>query len=208
MRLGAVTFLLAVALSGCGNNDPKIPPELRDLIDQGGGISTGTTVENLCFAGWRNPSASGFDAGAFDSEPVCFDDFFNDPEASLLLVNTAAIWCEACEVEWGGTGSQPRLEDEVRRRAPDGLRLLGTLFQDVDREPADAQNLSLWAETFEIGLPFALDPEFQMGRFADPLLQPYNMVVDTRTREIVVETNGNQPAILFSAIDQALAERN
>ncbi len=203
--LGPLSLILLLA--GCGNNGPNIPPELRELIDPGA-FSSGATVDNLCFSGWRSPRAAGFDPKAFDAEPVCFDDFFSDPDARVLMVNTAAIWCEACEVEWGGTGSQPKLEDEVQKREADGLRLLGTLFQDADRQPATRDNLAAWARTFDIAAPFVLDPDFRMGVFADPLLQPFNMIIDTRTRTVITQTNGNQPAILFAEIDRALGERN
>lgn len=200
-------IVLGCLLFGCGENAPSIPEELLSALD--GGVSVNSNqVQDLCFDGWLDPRAVDYDVAAIDEGQVCLANFFDDSDARLVLVNTAAIWCVACQQEWGGSGDRPPLEEEARSRFDRGLRVFGVLFQDRDEQPATLRDASVWTRTYEIGVPFAVDPDFKMGLYADPIVQPYNMVIDTRTREIVTEVNGDQPAILFSTIDRELDARS
>ena len=44
---------------------------------------------------------------------ICFADFYEPDtnEPRLLLVNTAALWCSACQVEYGGSGARASLDE-------------------------------------------------------------------------------------------------
>lgn len=216
MRRASLTVLSSALALGCGAHaDDEIPRDLLEAIEARNanqddypagpkGSDRGDVAPNVCVEGWRNPLGEGFDED--EMETICFADFW-DPQAAehrLLLVNTAAIWCVACQVEYGGTGSRPTLAEEVRERTEAGLRILGTLFQDSARDPATNADGALWAQTFDVDFPFGIDRDFEMGAFADPVVQPFNLVIDTRTMEIVLQIQGDNPGQLWPAIDEQL----
>lgn len=216
-RLAFVPRSLPLLLSAfaCGSHaDDDIPEGLLDAIrSQGGdgaypdgptGGEVGDLAPNVCVTGWREPSAAGFEVDAM--QQICFGDF-HAPDADgvrLLLVNTAALWCSACQVEYGGSGTRPSLADEVRERSARGLSVLGTLFQDAARRPAELGHGVEWARAFEVDFPFGIDPDFEMGAFADADVQPFNLVIDARTMRVVLRVNGDNPDQLWPAIDERL----
>jgi hypothetical protein len=177
----------AVAACACGQTyADDIPPALIDAIknpnvparpDSGAlsypdppyGGQVGDTIQNLCFVGWKNPKADGFDPDK--AVPICIDEFY-DPSGTrnkLLLIESAAVWCAPCRTEYGGSGNRPSLATHLARRQSQGFRLLGTLFQDASAEPADMMDASLWARTFDVSFPFAVDEDHQqLGLFSPP----------------------------------------
>ena len=212
-------LMLAASLGACGNNGAEVPPELIDAIrdrqsEQPSdypvgpyGTEVGDTVANLCFdEGWRDPMAVNFDPAAF--ERICFSDFYDaaGAEQVILLVNAGAVWCTSCRLEYGGTAARESLSEALAARAARGFRLLGTLFQDTDSNPATPADGVLWAQTYDVDFPFAIDPNFEMGAFTQAASAPYNMLVDTRTMEIILSLEGDQPAIIFGAVDSFLAD--
>ncbi len=208
--------VLALLALGCGSkSNDEIPEELLAAIAAGQasggdypegpyGSEIGDVAQDVCIRAWTNPQAA--DYAASELEPLCFSDFY-DPEAeknALLLVNTSAIWCQACRTEYAGSSARPSLSEEVAERYDSGLRIMGVLFQGVDREPATERDAELWAQTFEVDFAFGLDESFAMGAFADPQKQPFNMVLDTRTMEIALVVEEDDPRTLWPAIDSLL----
>lgn len=205
----AWAFVLTV---GCGSNASDVPPELLDAIRDSEREATGTQVgdrvPNFCFEGWPDPARAGFDPGRL--EPLCLHDF-EDPSgqsAELLLVNAAALWCTACRVEYGGSGDRRSLAEQLEARQAAGFRILGTLFQDNGGEPATAEDAVTWATTYDVAFPFAIDPKFQLGVFTTPSQAPFNLLLDARNMEILLTLEGDQPAVLFSMVDDLLAQRS
>lgn len=211
--LGLVTLLAA---SGCGaQNNGDIPPELLQAIAEGGGSdmdypagptggAVGDVADNRCVRGWQDPAASGYAPSAM--QPICLGDFW-DPQAKdhrLLLVNTAAIWCQVCQLEYQGSGSRGPLREEAQTRKVAGLRVLGSLFQDGSYQPATERDAINWARTFDVDFPFGLDAEFEFGAFAAADVQPLNMVIDTRTMKILLKAQEAEAA--WALIDSLLAE--
>ncbi len=207
---------LVLCASGCGAKDnDEIPEELLTAIAAGQGSGDdypagpygseiGDVAVNVCIRAWTNPKATNYDAAQLES--LCFSDFY-DPqgaEHALLLVNTSAIWCTACRSEYGGSASRPALSEEVAERYERGLRVLGVLFQGAQRDPATEAEAQLWAESFEVDFAFGLDAPFAMGAFADPQKQPFNMLLDTSTMEIVLVVEEDDPLTLWPAIDSLL----
>ncbi len=202
---------LCIALAGCGTNRPEIPPE---LLAQAGcqtagypsgpyGGEPGELVQNLCFQGFRSPDASQAAERAGSLDDVSFGDFY-DPEGEryeILLINSAAIWCSACQVEHQ---TLPNHQDELRAR---GLVVLSALFQDAMRDPAVVDDLVVWVETFSPNFPMLLDPDYQLGTYARAETAPLNLVVDARSMRILDKFIGDQSTVLWPFIENELSSR-
>lgn len=201
----------SLLLLSCGTNAPKIPAELLNQADSGScaapqyptgpfGAEEGDTLGNLCFAGFRSPATVSHEASSL--ETVAFSDYY-DPTGSkgyrLLLINTAAVWCSACRTE------HETLSAENDEYTPKGLRIVSTLFQDAQQNPATLHDLSTWVGTFSSDYAMVLDPEYQMGTYASASSAPLNLVVDARTMKIEKKLLGNQATVLWPFIDAALA---
>lgn len=199
---------------GCGANGADVPPALLEAIGKQGsaagypagpyGAHVGDTVQNLCFQGWKDPSAASYDPAKL--EKICLQDFHDDPDAKLLLIESCAIWCAACRAEYGGSGNRPSLGGQLAAREAQGFRVIGTLFQNQSASPASESDLATWARTFAIDFPFALDDAHQLALFTSPDVAPFNMLVDTRTMKIVLELDGDEPAVLFGKADAVLGK--
>jgi len=212
-------LLVAPALAGCGGQ-VDIPPALLDAIkhpiipDAGSayppppyGGQTGDTAPNLCFQGWSDPAGANFDPAKFTR--ICFGDY-HDPtgaQTKLLLVESSAVWCVACKVEYGGSNNRPSLADQLAQRKSQGFRVVGTIFQNDARNPASGSDAAAWARTYDLSFPFVLDNQHQLGQLKAPTtVAPYNVLIDTRSMKIILELTGDEPATLFQTVDDFLAK--
>jgi len=198
----AVPLLVSCwALLGCGTNRPEIPDELKHA-GNAYGSEEGDTVQNFCFVGYRDPTTARSDAADF--ETVCFYDY-HDPNGTkgyaVLIVNTAAVWCQACKVE------HSTLPDRFTELAPRGLALLSALFEDTDSNPAQPEHLNAWIGAFDVNFPMVLDPEYQMGTYASRETAPLNLIIDARTMVILKKEIGDHPAVLWPFVEEQLAQR-
>jgi hypothetical protein len=207
-----VPGLAALCLLACGSNAPEVPQELLegttgcqapDYPDRGFGAELGDVVDNACFIGYRAPDRVASDAA--HRETVAFSDYY-DPAGtkgvSLLLVNTAAIWCSACVAEHGS------LPEHARALAPQGLVILSTLFQDGQRNAATLDDLERWIDNFQPNFPMVADPDLQLAAYASPASAPLNMLVDPRSMKILRKYVGDQSAVMWPYIESELARRS
>ena len=220
-RISAWLAVAAVTL-GCGTNRPTIPDEL--LHDEAGigaagypagpyctnvnDCVEGAKVGNFTFAdGWMNPAADGYDIAKL--KPISFSDFYDPTGAKyeLLMVNTAAFWCGACQVEHGGSTNKPSLNEHVDALGTRGFAIFSLVFQDAQSNPATVENLKAWAETFETRFALARDPEYQMGRYAASQNAPLNLVIDAKTMTILRVFLGDQSAVIWPFVENELQAR-
>jgi hypothetical protein len=196
-------------LVGCGSNTPQIPPELLGTntgcrvpgYPSGPyGREEGNVLQNLCFRGWRNPTAVEHTEASL--ETIAFSDY-HDPQGTkktrLLIVNTAALWCSACQEE------HKKLPAQFSEYSSRGLAVIATLFQDNKRNPATPKDLGVWADTFDTNFPLALDPDYQMGEYASAETAPLNLLVDAQSMTILKKIIGDQPTVLWPFIEQKLS---
>ena len=99
---------LALFALACGSNRPEIPPELLvapencspfDYPEAPYGTEPGAVASNSCFKGWSRPNETAHEADTLTD--LSFGRYY-DPAGDryeLLLVNSAALWCSACQVE-------------------------------------------------------------------------------------------------------------
>lgn len=216
VRLLGFAMLFATAAACGSQSDADIPPELLQAIAQRNdeleypegetGGAVGDIATNICFPTWENPTADRYDVTALSER--CLSDYF-DPEAEehkLLFVVSSAIWCQACQVEFGGSGSLPPLREDVAARRARGLRTWGGLFQDAQGNPATPDDGARWARAFEVDFPFGVDADFRLGRFAKADAQPLHLLIDTKTMRIVHKATGGNLSLLWDKVDALLAE--
>lgn len=201
-------LVLSPGLGGCGSGAPTIPDELLACGGQSNeddyppgpyGAEVGDTVENFRFRGYAQPAASR------ELSNVSFADFFDRDGSSgvrLLLLNTAAAWCQPCQIE------HLDLPRRVEELGPRGLRVLSMLFQDSDGRPAAESTLESWVTTFDTNFPMLLDPAYQMGRYGPADTPPLNLVVDPRDMSILRIFVGNQEGPMWSFVEEELDRRN
>lgn len=205
-------FALLLSLcAGCGANAPEIPEEL--LSTSGGcgapsypegpyGGEEGDTVENACFRGFRAPNT--IEPSPERLETLAFSDFY-DPQGTkgvrLLMLNTAAIWCQPCQNEHEG------LDERVAELGPKGLAVLSALFQNARHEPAGEADLVAWVNAFGTNFSMAIDPEYQMDRYASADTAPLNLIVDPRNMKILRKYIGDQPAVIWPFVEAELERR-
>lgn len=216
VRFAYITLLFATS-SGCGTqSDSDIPPELLAAIAQhdealsypsgvtGGAV--GDVATNICFRAWEKPKDQGYDPSSLEQR--CLGDYY-DPKGEhhrLLFIASSAIWCQSCQVEFGGAGTAAPLGEDVAARHDRGLRAFAGLFQDAQGNPATDDDAVRWARSFEVNFPFGVDSDFTLGRFAKADAQPLHMLIDTRTMKIVHKATGGNISLLWEKVDGLLAD--
>ncbi len=215
-RMAGLVVVAGFLAMACGSqSDSDIPPELIEALKQTANAPqypTGTTggelgdvATDICFDGWENPTRAEFDLAALEQR--CLHDYYdpNGESHSLLFVVSSAIWCQACQTEFGGSTSEPPLSEQVTTRYAAGLRAFGGLFQNAAGDPATAEDAQRWAQTFGVAFPFGLDDAFTLGRFAKVNAQPLHMLVDTRDMTIVYKATGGNIQLLWTEVDRRLS---
>jgi hypothetical protein len=198
-------------LVACGTNAPEIPPELLEpppascgspYYPEGPyGTEVGEVAADVCFQGWERPGEVTHEADTLTS--LSFGRY-SDPTGEryeLLLVNSAALWCMACQVE------HEELPARYEEYAPRGVVILSALFQDREGEPATVADLELWVETFDTPFPMALDPDYQLGAYASAASAPLNLLLDARSMRIIEKFTGDQSTVLWRLIEDELTRR-
>ena len=201
--------LLALA---CGSNAPEVPKELLGggsscaataYPTEGFGAEVGEVVENQCFTGYRAPDRIAADEQ--HRETIAFSDYY-DPTGSrgysLILINTAAIWCSACVAE------HDTLPEHATELGPQGLVILSTLFQDAKRNGATLEDVERWVSSFHTNFPMVADPGVLLGAYASPDLAPLNMLVDPRSMKILRKYVGDQGTVMWPYIQTELKARS
>lgn len=208
---GFAALLLALTPSvvACGSNTPELPPELLEANDTNEqvypagpyGAEPGDTARNMTFRGLRLPVADRVAEQATNLERIALADYVGKSNYELILVNSAALWCAACQVE------HKTLPARFAEREPAGLVILSALYQDAAGDPADEQELIAWTQSFKPNFPMVLDPDYQLGLYASADTAPLNLVIDAKTATILKKYIGDQSEELFAFVDEELARR-
>ncbi|HVW24192.1 MAG TPA: redoxin domain-containing protein [Polyangiaceae bacterium] len=206
------------ALAACSSSDKQVPFDTGkgEIVSQLGeprvdypaapyGSRAGATIQNFEFLGWDAPQAVAYDTSKLQT--VSMGQFY-DPAGTqgikLLVVTSTAVWCSACKQEYHDmTGNIATYESK-------GVRFLGALFEDDMSNPAQPSDLVLWAKSFNVAFPFALDPDLKLGAFFDVEATPMEMIIDTKTMKILKISEGwvtQGDGSLWSDLDALLASR-
>jgi len=171
------------------------------------GTTRGARIQNLSFSGWKHPDVAGYDPAKF--ETVRLSDFY-DPDGhtgiKLLAINASAVWCSVCRSEY----QDMHANDVYGTLHPQGLEILGTLFEDNAYFPAQPQDLKNWGalSSHAVKFPLGLDPGFKLGAYFDSDATPLNMLIDVRTMTIVQISMGisNPPSAYWTSVQAMLAK--
>jgi hypothetical protein len=224
MKLRAFA-VVASACFGCTSVEaPPVPAptplgggqteqELEPCVDGPYGWSEGSILQNLVFDGFARPEIDSEERG-----PIALCDFHNEtgsdvyPEGSLygagwpkprgLLVIVGAVWHGPCSYE-----AEQVLPAKYGAYASLGGELLFVL-QDgaqpgVSATPSQLQN---WVLKFDLDYPAALDPARRLEPYYAVEALPQNLLVDTRTMEIVKVQAGQVGPELWSLFEDLLVE--
>ncbi|HTQ06875.1 MAG TPA: redoxin domain-containing protein [Polyangiaceae bacterium] len=147
------------------------------------GHGVGAVIENVEFYGWRDPVAVDYDSSQL--EPIKLGDYYdpNGTQTEIIVLNAAAVWCTVCQAEMRDMHNNGTYQAFLARKA----QVFGTLFQDAGGNPAQPQDLTIWASasTRQIPFPLVLDPALKMGIYFASDATPLNLVIDARTMRIL-----------------------
>ncbi len=221
-RCIALVFVGCVLLGGCtsssGDALEPLPnsggPEIEGDYPEGPkGTQVGTVVENFEFDGYVN-SRDGL--GTEFRETITLGDFYNPtgedvygpddireegtPKPTALFINVGAVWCAPCKEE-----AQTTLPEEYTKLNPKGMELLMVLADsEAVGSPADFSHLDNWCTAFDVFYPAVVDPAQNLGPLFDQSQYPANLIIDTRTMNIVEVVAGIPGDAFFAKMDQVI----
>lgn len=172
------------------------------------GHGLGAVIENLEFLGWRDPVGIAYDPSVL--ETLHLGDYY-DPAGTnteLIVLNAAAVWCTVCQSEMHDMYRNGTYETYLNRK----VQVFGTLFQDINGDPAKPSDLVIWGSSSvrQIAFPLVLDPALKMGVYFTSDATPLNLVIDARTMRIIDVMMGysSDPKNgLWAIVDQELQSR-
>lgn len=214
-----------VGIGGGTTPDPVVtPPPAEDFMPAGQvanpevvyapapyGISKGSVIANFQFIGYAN---SQVESGGF--QLVQLADFYNPtgtdvyPEGSLygagqakpkaLLIDISSVWCGPCNFE-----ADEVLPVEYLKYKPLGGQFLLTLADGPTvGKPATGKHLFNWTQKYDVDYPATYDPSYKLGNLFESDAFPQNMIVDTRTMQIVEVIAGSPDAAFWTKFEAVL----
>lgn len=162
------------------------------------GLEIGSIAENYKFVGYPNPSA---DQDKYYE--IQLADFYNptgdgvypedSPQAgklkpTVLLVTVAAVWCGPCNLE------ASEAPDVYADYAPRGAEFLLQLADGPTvGTPAKFSHLKSWTTKYDNAWPSVIDPSSKISELFEADAFPANIIIDTKTMEIVEVIAGMPP---------------
>jgi hypothetical protein len=141
------------------------------------GVVPGTRIDNLQFVD-------------LEGNVLRLSDIYADRSVKLLWIYATAGWCSACGAE------SSALDDVWDAYNPDGLQILGAIFEDGSGNPATVRYANSYEGRYDWPFPAVADQEFALGRYFDKLATPMNMLIDLTDMEILrIEVGWDQGAM-------------
>lgn len=184
---------LVLGLGGCDDSDcafDDVDVAGRDVNPEGvpypagpyGGTARqgsipGDVFPNFTFQGYPNSSRGE------GLQPISLADF-HDPDArrhSVLHLAAVAMWCPYCQAE-----TQEMVQAVPALRA-EGAEFIQVIIDGPSQgEPPDRCLLDEWVSEFDTNFSVVLDVDARrLGTIATIRSVPYNVVLDTRTMEVL-----------------------
>jgi thiol-disulfide isomerase/thioredoxin len=208
MRLGrmsllAVLIFVASAALGCGA--PTDPTPNRAAATSGDypagpyGYGQGTTMGNLQFVGKHSDSAT--DYSTLPMQAVSMADVRQQPGAKLILIDGAARWCTPCNRD------QPAMRSIEQTYASKGVVTLEVLVEGGYGVAATDDDINRWAQQYQLAGTVAVDPSYELAKYADVTAFPVYMVVRASTMRVeYLQVGALAASPIEPVLDQLLAQ--
>ena len=206
MRLGRLSILalpLVAAALACGCGPPTDPTPNRALPSNGDyppgpyGYGQGTTIANLNFIGKESPTST--DYSLLPMQPIALGDVRQS--STLILIDGAARWCTPCNRD------QPAMRTLEATYAPQGVTTMEILVEGGYGTAATDDDINRWALQYQLAGIIAIDPGYELAKYADVSAFPVYMVIRSSTMRVEylqVDTLALSP--LEPVLDQLLAQ--
>lgn len=193
-----LSCIVVVVVTGCAEEAPPFQEGQGQDANEGAvypagpyGIEKGATIANYQFIGFPNPTV---DKG--ELREVQLADFYNPtgtdsfptdslygarPKPIVVLLTVSASWCAPCQYE--AEFVLPGLHEKY---APMGAEFLFNLADGpTPGKPAEVKHLVSWTTKYDTAWPSWVDPSYKLGALFESDAFPANIIIDTRTMEIV-----------------------
>lgn len=193
-------------VSGCSDGRDLVP---ISSMGRGGGTGGGDPVacpypDNVAWGNEvgqtiKSRSFVGFPEGYNESEVIDVENY-HDCDGSrgvrALVLDTSAVWCEACGVAAKAFSS---VQYEWVNK---GIHVLTLLMQDGVNEPATIQTAAAWKMKYNLMVGVGVDPDrtYVVPLSGDGSSLPVVLLVDPRSMRVVSRWEG------FKEIDPAIEE--
>ncbi|MFO0615021.1 MAG: TlpA disulfide reductase family protein [Polyangiaceae bacterium] len=217
----ALVLVTLLPLLGCDVEVPPFPAgqgQAKTAISYPGGpygVTKTSVITNFELAGFPAPAAS---ADPTALVPITLADFYNptgdgvypagspygegQPKPKALLIDIGAVWCTPCQFE--AKTILPKLYEQYK---PLGAEFLFDLADGPKGGiAATPTELVSWVKKYKSTFPCALDPERKLGASFNTDSFPVNILVDTRTMQIVDVVAGvpDEGGAFFQNLDALL----
>jgi hypothetical protein len=145
------------------------------------GVAVGDRIENLLFQD-------------IDDHPLDLADIYADTSVKLLWIYATAGWCSVCTIE---SAALPAIWNTFH---PQGLQILGVVFEDGAGNPAGVSYAHNYATRDAWPFLAAADQPFVLGRYFDKAATPMNMLVDLTDMRIISIDMGWAESSMRSAV--------
>jgi thiol-disulfide isomerase/thioredoxin len=194
-------IIAVLALIGCGApSDPtpnRAAPSSGDYPPGPYGYGQGTTIANLNFIGKQSATAT--DYSTLPMQPITLAQVRQN--SKLILIDGAARWCTPCNRD------QPTMRQIDATYGPQGVTTMEVLVEGGYGVAATDDDINRWAQQYQLSGIIAIDPEYELAKYADITAFPVYMVVRTSTMRVdymQVESLAASPIV--PVLDQLLAQ--
>jgi len=175
------------------------------------GISKGSIVQNYELIGFPNAMADTASGVRF----IPFSEFYNptgeelfpensvfpvgQPKPEALAIIISAVWCGPCQYE-----AAEVLPGLYAKYKPMGGEFLLALAEGLSGSPATPDDLTKWTKKYHVDYPAVTDPGGKLAAIWESDAFPANIIIDTRTMEIVQTYSGPPPATYWNTFEKVI----
>lgn len=188
-----VLILGVLALVACGTAKGRYDGEdLED--DDDAGDDAGDDVADDDNDDAVQPEIEDYTWIDADGNEVHLYDFLG----KVVLLNTAAFWCEPCREE------TPSLQKDLWEEYQDeDFQLIQLIVADVDYNPATPATATAWRDEFGVTYLVCADPDYSLQPYFLEQILPFNMLL-SRDFSIELRTHEYDKDILSLMIEDLL----
>lgn len=233
LRYVAFGLIAVFSVTGCSSADaeqgagdgeeeelpkPSFPegtgqPAANSVVYPAGpyGINKGTTIANYQFVGFVNSTND-----TSVTQLIQMADFYNptgndvypegspygagNPKPKALLIDVASSWCGPCQHE-----ADVVLPQKYAEYRPQGGEFLLQLADGpTPGKAATTKNLISWTSKYDVNYPATYDPSYKLSALFDADAFPANMIINTRTMEIVAVISGVPDDAFWSKFEKVM----